>query len=168
MLFQILKFQAPLLDKTLVATPDGVTVYDIAPPELQVTFNINTKDVIFSAQDTIDKNPTIVTTQKSATLTDAQGNTTTIPFIKYKEKPTKLKFSYNKIIRNGITTIIPNTNIIYDWQEKKGILTDLDTKITIKGVEKYVFNYKKSNNTTTIKYQVKYQSNIKSNIKGSP
>ena len=30
-----------------------------------------------------------------------------------------------------------------DWQEKKGILTDLDTKITVKGVEKYIFNYKK-------------------------
>jgi len=46
---------------------------------------------------------------------------------------------------------VPNTNILYDWQEKKGILTDLDTKVTIKGEEKYVFNYKKAINSTTIR-----------------
>lgn len=53
--------------------------------------------------------------------------------------------------RNGIITTVPNTNIVYDWQEKKGILTDLDTKVTIKGVETFVFNYKKANNATIIK-----------------
>lgn len=139
------------IDKTLQATPDGITIYDTTPPELQVAFDINTKDVVFSAQDAIDKNPTIITTKTSVTLTDNSGNTTLIPFIKLKESNTKLKFSYNKIIRNGVTTIVPNTNIVYDWQEKKGVLTDLDTKVTIKGVEKYVFNYKKANNATIIK-----------------
>lgn len=139
------------IDKTLQATPDGITIYDITPPELQVTFDINTKDVVFSAQDIIDKNPTIITTKTLITLTDNSGNTTIIPFIKLKESNTKLKFSYNKIIRNGVTIAVPNTNILYDWQEKKGVLTDLDTKVTIKGVEKYVFNYKKANNATIIK-----------------
>ena len=139
------------IDKTLNATPNGVTIYDVTPPELQVTFDINSKDVIFSAQDVIDKHPTIVTTQTFATLTDYAGNTTIIPFTKYKEKPARLRFSYNEIIRNGITTTVPNTNIVYDWQEKKGVLTDLDTKITIKGVEKYIFNYKKAKNVTIIK-----------------
>ncbi|MEK7471123.1 MAG: alpha/beta hydrolase [Patescibacteria group bacterium] len=142
------------IDKTLQATLDGITVYDINPPELQVTFNINTKDVVFSAQDAIDKNPTIIITKTSVTLTDNSGNTTIIPFIKLRENNTKLKFSYNKIIRNGIITIVPNTNIVYDWQEKKGVLTDLDTKITIKNVEKYTFNYKKAIDLTIIKEKI--------------
>ena len=139
------------VDKTLNATPNGVTIYDVIPPELQVTFDTDTKDVIFSAQDVIDQHPTIITTNISTTLTDNAGNTTIIPFTKFKEKPTRLRFSYNKIIRNGIITTVPNTNIVYDWQDKKGVLTDLDTKITIKGVEKYIFNYKKANNVTMIK-----------------
>lgn len=139
------------IDKTLNATPGGVTVYDVIPPELQVTFDMSSRDVIFSAQDVIDQNPMIATTKNSATLTDNAGNTTIIPFTKYKEKPTRLRFSYNKIIRNGVITNVPNTNVVYDWQEKKGVLTDLDTKITVKGVEKYTFNYKRKNNATIIK-----------------
>jgi pimeloyl-ACP methyl ester carboxylesterase len=140
-----------VVDKTLLATPEGITTYDTTPPELQLTFNTTTKDVVFSAQDAVDQNPTIMTTNTSITLKDNAGNVTVIPFTKYKELPTRLKFSYYKIIRNGITTIVPNTNITYDWQENKGVLTDLDTKVTIKGVEKYVFNYKKGNNATIIK-----------------
>lgn len=47
--------------------------------------------------------------------------------------------------------MLPNTNIVYDWQEKKGVLTDLDTKVIVKGVERNVFNYKKAKNTTVIR-----------------
>jgi hypothetical protein len=43
---------------------------------------------------------------------------------------------------------------LYDWQEKKGELTDLDTKVVIRGQEKYIFSYKKSTNITTIKEKV--------------
>lgn len=129
-----------IIDKTLKSTP-----------ELQITFNTNTKDVILSAQDTIDPYPSIVTTKSSATLTNAGGNTTVIPFTQFRENSTTLKFSYNKIIRNGITTTVPNTNILYDWQETKGVLTGLNTKITVRGVEKYVFSYRKANSVTTIK-----------------
>ncbi len=138
-------------DKTLQATPNGTTIYDVTPPELQVTFDINAKDVIFSAQDVLDLYPTISKSNTSVTLLDNAGNATVIQFIKYKEKPTKLKFAYNKIIRNGITTTVPDTSIAYEWKEKKGILTDLDTKVKVKGVEKYVFKYKRKSNTTTIK-----------------
>ena len=139
------------VDKTLNATPDGITVYDTTPPELQIAFNINTKDVIFSAQDILDPNPTILATDTSITLTDNAGNTTIIPFKKLRELPTRLRFTYDKIIRNGVVVAVPNTNIVYNWQDKKGVLTDLDTRITVKGVEKYVFNYKKVKNATIIK-----------------
>ena len=140
-----------VVDKSMRATLGGVTIYDTTPPELQVTFDINSKDVILSAQDTLDPNPTILITDTSITLTDNAGNNTVIPFTKLKEKPTRLRFSYNKIIRNGITTTVPNTNIVYDWQEKKGVLTDLDTKVAIKSIEKFVFNYKKISDSTIIK-----------------
>ena len=143
------------IDKILQATSEGITIYDITPPELQVTFDINNKDVIFSAQDDIDKHPTITITKTSTTLTDNNGNTTVIPFIKFKEKLNKLKFSYNKIIRNGVVTTTPNINIEYEWKEKKGVLIDLDTKIKIKGVEKYTFEYKKEKNVTIIKDKTK-------------
>ena len=139
------------IDTTLKATPNGTTVYDVTPPELYVTFDITNKNVIFSAQDLVDPNPIITTTSTSVTLTDSSGNTTVIPFKRLREKPTRFRFTYNQIIRNGVTTVLPNTSIVYDWQEKKGILTDLDTKVTVKGVEKYIFNYKKANDVTIIK-----------------
>jgi len=74
-----------------------------------------------------------------------------IPFTKFREVPTRLRLSYNKITRNGVTSTLPNTNIVYDWKDKKGVLTDLDTKVIIKGVERNVFNYKKLKNATIIK-----------------
>lgn len=127
---------------------------DKTPPELQATFDINTKDVVLSVQDILDQNPTILTNKISTTLTDMSGNITAIPFTKYKDLPTRLRFTYNQITRNGITTKIPDTNVFYDWQEKKGNLTDLDTKVTVKGVEKYMFSYKKATNITTIKVKM--------------
>jgi pimeloyl-ACP methyl ester carboxylesterase len=141
-----------IVDKTLTATSSLDTIlYDEESPELNVTFSTTTKDVIFSGVDNLDSNPTILTTSTSTTISDNQGNRTIIPFTKYRELPTRLKLSYNKIIRNGIIYNVQSTNILYDWQEKKGSLTDLDTKITVKGVERYVFNYRKSSNTTLVK-----------------
>jgi len=158
-------------------------IIDKTSPELQMTFDINDKDVIFSAQDNLDQNPTILTTRNSTTLTDASGNITIIkykefptdfkfthnkkiknnviisfPINRYKELTTKLWFTFTQITRNGITTKVPNNSVFYDWQEKKGKLTDLETKITIKGVDKYVFNYKKATNTTIIR--VRTNSNV--------
>lgn len=139
-----------IIDKILEATPDDITIYDITPPELQMTFDAFTKDVVFSAQDLIDKNPTIATTKNSVTLRDNSDNTTIILFTKTRERPNIMKFSYEKIGRNGINIRIPNNNVLYDWRQNMGILTDLNTKITIKGVEKYVFRYNKVNDVTII------------------
>ncbi len=139
------------VDTQITPKPNGEVVYDTTPSELKVTFDLTSKDVLFSAIDILDQNPIITTTNTSTTLIDASNNTTVIPFTKYKESQTKLKFFYNKIIRNGIITMLPDTHIVYDWQEEKGLLTDLDIKVTIQGVEKYVFNYKKATDMTTIK-----------------
>lgn len=150
-------------DKYLNAVSEGVVVYDTTPPELQITFDLNTKDVVFSSVDSIDKNSSIDFTDTEITLTDLSGNTTIIPFKKFKDSKTKLRLVYNKIIRNGIETSLPNTNIIYDWKEKKGELTDLDTRIIQRGVERYIFNYNKTKNATIIKERK--NSNIIKNTK---
>ena len=73
-------------------------------------------------------------------------------FAKYKEKPTKLKFSFNTITRNGIPTVFANTHVKYDWKlDKNNNLKDLDTKVTIKGEVRYIFNYRRVNNATIIR-----------------
>lgn len=138
-------------DKSLNAVSGDVVIYDVTPPELQITFDLNTKDVVFSSVDNIDSNSTITFTDTEITLTDLSGNTTIIPFKKFKDSKTKLRLAYNKIIRNGVETSLPNTNIIYDWKEKKGELTDLDTRIIQRGVERYIFNYNKTKNVTIIR-----------------
>lgn len=49
-------------------------------------------------------------------------------------------------------TNLPNTYIQYNWDvDKKNKLKDLDTRVIIKGEERYTFNYKKEKNITTIK-----------------
>ncbi len=140
-----------VVDKTLSATLNGITTYDITPPELQVTFDILNKDVVLSAQDAVDLNSNILVTKNSATLKDIAGNTTIIPLIKYKDKKTEVKLAFDKIIRNGVPTLLPNTRIEYEWNEKKGILVDLDTKVIVRGEEKYTFSYKKEKDVTIIK-----------------
>ena len=140
-----------IVDDTLEALPGSTVSIDTTPPELKVTFNINSKDVTFSALDTQDPSPNLVKTNTSITLTDNSGNVTVVPLNKLREVPTRLRLAYNKIIRNGTVIQLPNTNIIYDWKEKNGVLTDLDTRVVIKGVEKNVFNYRKASNTTVIR-----------------
>ena len=75
-------------------------------------------------------------------MSDNQGNTTIIPFTKLKDVNTKLVFTYNQIVRNGIATSTPNTRIEYDWRlDPNNNLKDLDTRVFIKGIEKNIFNY---------------------------
>ncbi len=140
-----------VVEKILHATANGTTFYDQTSPELFVTFDVTNKNVIFSAKDNIDPNPTLTTDTTSLTLKDSSGNITIIPFKRLKESPTRFRFTYNQIIRNGVTTLLPNTNIVYNWKEKNGVLTDLDTRVIVRGVEKYVFNYRKANNATIVK-----------------
>ncbi len=139
-----------IIDKIIDAQPDGVAVYDTLPPELNIAFSKNKKDVVFSAEDLLDENPNITISNNYINLSDNFGNTTNIPFNRFTELPTRLRLSYNKIIRNGVTTNVPNTHIIYEWKEKNRKLTDLDTRVFIKGEERYVFEYIKSKNVTII------------------
>ena len=148
-----------IIDKTLEATPDSKTIYDITPPEISISYDIINKEIIFGG---IDISPIIVThSNANTTVKDNQDNTTILNYTKYKEKPTKLKFSFNTITRNGVSTTFPNTHVTYNWKlDKEDNLKDLDTRVIIKGVEKYTFNYRKSNNTTTVKQKIGNTTNI--------
>ena len=133
-----------------VVTPQASSsiVYDVTLPELKLIFSTSTKDVILSAIDNIDTNPNIVVGTSTITLKDNQSNTTFISFIKFKDVNSKLQFAYNQISRNGIATTTPTTSITYDWKlDPQNQLKDLDTTVKIKGVDKYIFNYKKNNQT---------------------
>jgi hypothetical protein len=142
------------VDKVLEIGESETVIYDVTPPELKITFDIASKEVLFVGKDNLEMNPIISLSSTSINISDAQDNFTEIPLIKFKERPTRLKLSYNKIIRNGVITDVNNTHILYDWQERNGILTDLDTKIIIKGQERYVFSYKKFTDKTIIKERI--------------
>ncbi len=141
------------VDKTLEATPEGITIYDTTAPEISMTFNQASRQVEYGV---VDESPTTIThTESAITAMDEQGNTSILDLIKYVEKPTRTRIKFNTITRNGAQSIFPDTNIIYDWQEKNDELTDLDTIVTIKGEERYRFNYKKKANETVVRYREK-------------
>jgi hypothetical protein len=151
-----------VVDKTLQAKVGEVVVYDVTPPELKVTFDLNTKKVVMSGEDKIDANPIISISKKLVTLTDKSNNITTIPLTKYKKEAKEFDISFKEINRNNINTKIPETRIEYSWKEKKGTIIDLDTKITIKNGKKYTFSYNKEKDMTMIK-EKEYLNNRKDN-----
>jgi len=140
------------IDNILPATPSGTTLYDMVPPEISITFSTSTKGMLFLG---VDSSPVMTTQTSTSTIaTDNQGNRSVLNFTKFKEKTTELRFVFDTIVRNAVLTTFPNTSVEYNWGEKDGVLTDLDTKVIIKGVEKYKFEYKKSTNTTIMKEKI--------------
>ncbi len=148
-----------VFEKEIKADSQSI-IYDETAPEVLFSFSTSTKEVVFSAKD--DSLFTVSTSTKNIEAVDAQGNKSVLFYIKYKETPTKLKFSFDKILRNGIETKFPKTEVSYDWKEKGGVLTDLDTRVTIKGVERYIFSYNRSKGVTTV--QKKFGKNTAKEI----
>ena len=98
-----------------------------------------------------DNSSTLTQTSTSINLQDKQDHTTKINIVKLRDVSTKIILTYNTISRNGVSTTTPNTHITYDWKlDNQNKLKDLDTIITIKGLEKYVFSYNRLNNTTLV------------------
>lgn len=150
-----------IVDKTLFSSPGGTTIYNTIPPELGVVFDTNRKNVVFSAEDDSDQYPTLLNAKGSIILKDNSSNTTSVLLSNTRELLTRIKLSFNKIIRNGVITLLPNTNIIYEWRESKGVVTSLNTKITINGVEKYVISFNQEKDVTIIKENINGEIIIK-------
>jgi hypothetical protein len=92
----------------------------------------------------------------STTITDKGGNTLVVPFIKYKEKATKLKVTFDTLIYNGIATKIPQTTLEYDWEIKKdGTLKELSQDIQIKKTRDISAEYDAKKNETKIEDKYK-------------
>jgi hypothetical protein len=105
---------------------------------------------------------TAKTTSTSTTITDKGGNTLVVPFIKYKEKATKLKVTFDTLIYNGIATTIPKTTLEYEWDIKKGgILKSLSQDIQLKNTRDISAEYEAKKNETKIedKYKEKERKN---------
>lgn len=143
-----------IVDKTLFSSPGGTTIYNTIPPELKMVFDTNRKNVVFSAQDDSDQYATLLNAKGSITLEDNSSNTTSVLLSNTRDILTRTKLSFDRIIRNGVITLLPNTNIIYEWKESRGVMTDLNIKITINGVEKYVFSYNKEKDVTIVKENI--------------
>ncbi len=123
---------------------------DTIPPEISVIFDQNTKDVVWHATDNQDQNPIVVVTSTQITATDASGNVTIIPFIKYREHSTRLKVQFEKVVYNTEEISVPKTTLVYDWKLKKDVLTDLDTELRLKDKSRLKAEYRKQKNETRI------------------
>lgn len=141
------------IDRTLKSAGDETVLYDDVAPEVTISFSTTTREVVFSG---IDSSPVVITNSNaSTTVVDAQGNKTVLAHTKYKKKNNEFELSFNKITRNNTVTVFPSISLEYEWSEKNGVLTDLDTSVIIKGVERYILYYKKSSNATTVKEKTK-------------
>ena len=136
-------------DKTLKSVGEETVLYDDIAPEVTISFSTTTREVVF---DGGDSSPVVITkSNASTTVVDSQGNKTVLIYTEYKKKNNEFELSFNKISRNNAITVFPSTSLEYEWSEKNGVLTDLDTSVIIKGVKQYSFEYKKSTNTTIVK-----------------
>jgi pimeloyl-ACP methyl ester carboxylesterase len=136
----------------IVLVPEiGATVYpDFTPPEAVFSFNAITKDVVIFGTDNNGTTSTQIT-PTSTTIIDQSGNTLTIPFIKFKEKPTKLKIVFDTLIYNGVATATPQVTIEYEWEIKNnGTLKSFSQDVRIRGVRRVTSDYSSSKNETKI------------------
>lgn len=144
------------IDTTLEVVPGETTEYenpveqDTVAPEIAVTFDQATKDVVWKVTDDQDVNPSLVVTATEVTATDRAGNTAVIPFVKYRENATRLKVQFEKVVYNSEEKAIPKTTLIYDWKLKKDVLTDLDTELRLKEKSRLKAEYRKQKNETRI------------------
>jgi hypothetical protein len=141
-------------DFSLIPKQGGITIPDFTPPEAVISFSTTTNDVLITGTDTAGT-VTTVTTATSTIITDQTGNTLVIPFIKYKEKPTKLKLVFDTLIYNGIATTTPKTTLEYEWEMKKGTLKELKQDIRIKNTRRVSAEYEAKKNETKIADKIK-------------
>ena len=138
------------MDITLKPTLGGTSVYDIAPPEVQFSFDTETNKFNIIGTDNLSA-VSITTTATSTTAIDEAGNTTVVPFLEYEREPTKAKIVFNTIIYNGAATTTPKTTLEYEWKFKNpGILKSFDQEIKIKDVRKIEAKYRRGQNETKI------------------
>ncbi len=143
-----------VVDVSLAPAINGTVLYDTTPPEAVFSFGTTTNDVLITGKDAGGET-TVRTSATSTTITDQTGNTLVIPFVKYKEKPTKLKIVFNTMIYNGIATTTPKTTLEYEWEMKNGTLKELEQDVRIKNTRRVSAEYNAKKNQTKIIDKVK-------------
>lgn len=152
------------IDLSIIPKQGGVTLPDFTSPEAVISFSTSTQDVTIYGTD-LEGTTTAKTTATSTTITDKGGNTLVIPYIKYKEKPTKLKIVFDTLIYNGVATTTPKTTLEYEWEvNKNGTFKELEQDVRIKNTRRVSAEYEAKKNETKITDRVK-EDGEKSTVK---
>lgn len=139
-----------IVDISLPSSVNGTTLYDVTPPEAIITFDPAMNDVVFHGTDA-GGDTAVKMAETSVTITDVAGNTTVIPFTKFKDETHKLQVVFDTIIYNGISTDIPKTTLNYEWGlNKDGTIKQLIQNVLIKNTRIVTSEYNSEKNETKI------------------
>ncbi len=143
------------VDRILTPNLGGTTYPDRNPPEVAFNFDLVTSDLVVRGVDA--EGATVVTQSTSSIrIVDKGGNTLLIPFVKYREKPTRLKVVFNTLIYNDVPTSTPRATLDFEWElNKNGTLKLLTQDVRINGVRRIRAEYSGSTNQTKIVDRVK-------------
>ncbi len=113
-----------LIDKTLQATPGGVTVYDATPPEFAFYYDTSSESFIFSATDNLDQSLNPVCGLTSCTAEDQSGNTTALFFTRQEDEDVH-KVKMTQIAYGGTITALPKSVLSVEYEHEGGTITQL-------------------------------------------
>lgn len=115
-----------VVDVKMIATPNQETVYDVSPPEVELSFETIKHLLKVTGYDSVSST-TVVTTSTSIKVTDVAGNSTELLLARYKVKPMKIELVISGIKQNGIIISTSTIPLTYKWN----ILTS-GTSVSIK------------------------------------
>ena len=137
-------------DFSMMPKLGSVVTPDVVPPEAVLYFDVDLQDVVIKG---VDKGGTTIveTIATSTTIRDEGGNALTIPFIKHKEKATKLRVVFDTLIYNGVVMSVPKTTVEYDWKiTGNGEVKVLNQDVRIKDTRRVSADYNNNKNETHI------------------
>lgn len=120
-----------VVDTQMVAKPNQETVYDVTPPEVELSFDSAKQSLKIYGYDSVSST-TVATTTASIKVSDTSGNITELLLTKYKIKAKKIELVISAIKQNGViisTTTIPLT---YKWN-----ILNTGTSTSIKTLASY-------------------------------
>ena len=120
-----------IIDTQLVAKPNQETIYDITPPDAQLSFSTSTQQLSIIGIDA-GGSTTVCTSTTSSLITDQAGNTTELLFSKYKIKPKKIELTISGIKQNGVLISTSTIPLSYKWN-----ILNTGTSTTIKTLASY-------------------------------
>ena len=138
------------VDKTLQATPGGVTVYNATPPELTFYYNTSSESFIFTARDSLDQSLNPVCGLTSCTTEDQSGNTTVISFTRQEDEDVH-KIKMTQIAYGGTITVIPKSVLSVEYEHEGSAITQLIQTFLQDDKKVVAIHYQPSTNRSDIR-----------------